>query len=93
METPWTPEKDVSVTENGMVIRIAVDTIREEDLEIVVDQTTKPTCLIVSGHCDDLGSFETRTQVPSGFNPDRAKAHLKHGILCVEIPSKPSRAD
>jgi hypothetical protein len=82
MNRNWTPKSHVSVTDAGVVIEVELGGIRREALII----TFEASQLCIRGQRDDLGSFETRFDVPSGYSPVSARASFTNGILRIDMP-------
>ena len=96
-ETRWTPNTDVYLTDDGLVIKVELAGIRREDLEITVEATRmtisgqRPDCCRAS-KCRfvvmeiNYGHFETSIEVPPGHDLDKARASYQNGFLRVDVP-------
>jgi HSP20 family protein len=91
----WTPPTDVYETESGLIVKVEVAGMREEDFEVVVEDQT----LIVRGVRSDQterrayhqmeirsGKFEIAIGLPSGINLDEAFAEYNLGFLTINFP-------
>lgn len=96
-ETHWTPNTDVYVTENGMVIKVELAGMRKEDLQLVIEGNK----VKVSGHRPDgcrspkckfvlmeinYGAFESMVELPDGYDLANAKAAYQNGFLRIDVP-------
>ena len=88
---------DVSSTDDALTIEAALPGIKPEDVDITVENGT----VRISGKTADertaeegsyvlqeirRGSFSRSVTLPTGLEPDKAKATFEHGILRLEIP-------
>ena len=91
----WTPPTDVYETESGLIVKVEVAGMREDDFEVVVEEQT----LIVRGVRSDQmerrayhqmeirsGKFEIAIGLPSGINLDEATAEYNQGFLTIHFP-------
>ncbi len=95
--TRWAPNTDVYLTEEGLVIMVEVAGIRREDLEIAVegsrlfingqrpDSCRGPGCRFLMMEIN-YGHFESVIELPTGYDPLKAKACYQNGFLRVEVP-------
>ena len=93
----WTPPTDVYETESGLIVKVEVAGMPEEDFEVVVEDQV----LIVRGVRSDQterrayyqmeirsGKFEIAIGLPSGINLDEASAEYNQGFLTINFPKK-----
>ena len=96
-EAQWSPNTDVYVTDDGLVIKLELAGMRREDLELTVeDQLLK-----ISGQRPDgcrnakcsflamdinYGAFERVIEVPRGYDLHRAQAAYQNGFLRIDVP-------
>jgi len=91
----WTPPTDVYETESGLIVKVEVAGMREEDFEVVVEEQI----LIIRGVRSDpmerrayhqmeirSGKFEIAIGLPSGINLDEASAEYNQGFLTINFP-------
>lgn len=96
-ESCWTPNADVYVSTEGLVIKVELAGVRREDLELTVHGSQ----LKISGHRPDgcrgpqckflvmeinYGSFESVVEIPPGYDVSRAQAAYQNGFLRVDVP-------
>ena len=88
---------DVTTTTDSMTIEAALPGIKPEDVDITVENGT----VTISGRTASersaeegayvlqeirRGNFSRSVTLPTGLEPDKAKATFEHGILRLEIP-------
>jgi HSP20 family protein len=91
----WTPPTDVYETEAGLIIKVEVAGMREEDFEVVVEEQI----LMIRGVRADAterrayhqmeirsGKFELALGLPSGIDLDQASAEYNLGFLTINFP-------
>ena len=91
----WTPPTDVYETETGLLVKVEVAGMREEDFEVVVEEQV----LVIRGQRPDqnerrayhqmeirFGKFEIAIGLPSGVNIDEATAEYNQGFLTINFP-------
>jgi len=93
----WAPAVDMVDRPDEIVVRADVPGLSEKDIDVTVDSGI----LTIRGERKDeweakeddyyaserwVGSFSRSLSLPSGVDPDRIKATLKHGVLEVRIP-------
>jgi len=91
----WTPPTDVYETETGLLVKVEVAGMREEDFEVVVEEQV----LVIRGQRVDQnerrayhqmeirsGKFEIAIGLPSGVNIDEATAEYNLGFLTINFP-------
>jgi len=93
----WTPNTDVYLTANGMVIKVELAGMKSDSLEISTDGQR----LRINGvrpdfcrapHCSFLvmaisyGPFETVLDVPPGYDLGAARAVYLNGFLRIDVP-------
>ena len=96
-ETRWTPNTDVYVAEDGIVIKVELAGIRREDLELSVEGMR----LLINGHRPDCcrspkchflmmeincGHFESVIELPPGYDLGKARASYLNGFLRIDVP-------
>ena len=96
-DTQWTPNTDVYVTENGLVVKVELAGMRKEDLQLVIEGNK----VKISGHRPDgcraakckflvmeinYGAFENVIELGEGFEPSQAKASYQNGFLRIDVP-------
>jgi len=94
----WTPNTDVYVAENGLVIKAELAGMKSDSLEIIVEGQrlritgVRPDCCR-SPQCSFLvmeisyGPFETVLDLPAGYDLNHAKAAYVNGFLRVDVPA------
>ena len=95
----WTPNTDVYLTEQGLVVKVELAGMRREDLELTVEGNQ----LRISGQRQDCcrgggckfvlmeinyGPFESVIELPPGFDLSSAKASYQNGFLRVDVPAQ-----
>jgi HSP20 family protein len=95
----WTPNTDVYVTDDCLVIKVELAGMRREDLELVVednrvkisgtrpDGCRAPRCKFLAMEIN-YGPFETVLELPRGYDLRKAKAAYQNGFLRIDIPLK-----
>ncbi len=88
---------DVTTTADSLTIEAALPGIRPDDVDITVENGT----VTISGKTADertadegsyvlqeirRGNFSRSVTLPTGLEPDKARATFEHGILRLEIP-------
>ncbi len=96
-EAHWSPNTDVYVTDEGLVIKVELAGMRREDLELTVEGRL----LKISGHRPDgcrtskctflamdinYGTFERVIELPRGYDLRRAQAAYQNGFLRIDVP-------
>ena len=93
----WTPNTDIYITENGLVIKAELAGMKSDSLEITVEgqrlriNGIRPDCCR-SPQCSFLvmeisyGPFETVLDLPAGYDLSQAKAVYVNGFLRVDVP-------
>ena len=93
----WTPNTDICVTENGLVIKAELAGMKSDSLEITVEgqrlriNGVRPDCCRAP-HCSFLvmeisyGPFESVLDLPAGYDLSQAKAIYVNGFLRVDVP-------
>ncbi len=96
-EAHWSPNTDVYVTEEGLVIKLELAGMRREDLELTVEgrvlrisgqrpdgcRTAKCTFLAMD---INYGAFERVIELPRGYDLRRAQAGYLNGFLRIDVP-------
>lgn len=95
----WTPNTDVYVTEEGLVIKVELAGMKREDLELTVegnrlringqrpDGCRGPKCKFLVMEIN-YGSFESVIELPDGYDLSQAKAAYQNGFLRVDVPPR-----
>jgi len=96
----WKPLTDVYETEASIVVKMEIAGLRDEDLEVAVQENI----LMVSGTRSDLserrayhqmeipfGKFEIIVALPHPVNMENAGAEYKDGFLTVILPKSNSK--
>jgi HSP20 family protein len=91
----WMPPTDVYETESGLIVKVEVAGLREEDFEVVVENQV----LMIRGIRSDAnerrayhqmeirsGKFEIAIGLPSGVDLDEASAEYNQGFLTINFP-------
>jgi HSP20 family protein len=96
-KSSWTPNTDVYVTDNGLVIKVELAGMHSENLQISADGSK----LRISGERPDgcrsaqcsflvmeinYGSFESVLELPPGYDLAHAKATYLNGFLRLDVP-------
>lgn len=96
-EAHWSPNTDVYVSDDGLVIKVELAGMRREDLELTVEGRL----LKISGHRPDgcrtakcsflamdinYGAFERVIELPRGYDLRRAQAGYQNGFLRIDVP-------
>lgn len=97
----WSPPTDTFETEAGLIVRMEIAGMNEQDFVIKVDKEI----LVVSGvRCESqekrayqqmeirFGEFSSAVELIPGLDIDQAEAAYKEGFLTITIPKmKPSK--
>jgi HSP20 family protein len=91
----WTPPTDVYETESSLIVKVEVAGMREEDIEVVMEEQV----LILRGQRSDqnerrayhqmeirYGKFEIAIGLPSGLDLEEATAEYNQGFLTIIFP-------
>ncbi len=93
----WTPNTDIYVTDNNLVIKAELAGMKSDSLEITVEgqrlriSGVRPDCCRAA-HCSFLvmeinyGPFETVLDLPTGYDLARARAVYVNGFLRIDVP-------
>jgi HSP20 family protein len=93
----WTPNTDLYVTEEGLVIKVEMAGMKSDDLEITVEENKlrisgqrpdgcrPPKCKFIVMEIN-YGPFETVVEVPQGYDLAQARAVYLNGFLRIDIP-------
>ncbi len=93
----WTPNTDIYVTDNNLVIKAELSGMKSDSLEITVEgqrlriSGVRPDCCRAA-HCSFLvmeinyGPFETVLDLPAGYDLARARAVYVNGFLRIDVP-------
>ena len=82
MNRNWTPKSHVSITDAGVVIEVELGSIRTASLLIIPEGSQ----ILIRGHHELLGAFESRLDAPAGHSPGNARARFESGILRIDWP-------
>ena len=96
----WRPPTDVYETDTGIVVKVEIAGMQEEDFAISLDSRR----LIISGVRHDpaakvgyqqmeimYGHFETDVHVPGAIDQDGIEATYQNGFLSVSLPKAAPR--
>jgi len=96
----WKPLTDVYETEDKLVVKMEIAGLRDEDLEVVVQENV----LMVNGTRSDsserrayhqmeipFGKFEIAIDLPLAVNVEKAGAEYKDGFLTIILPKLNSK--
>ena len=93
----WRPPTDVYETETGIVVRVEIAGLRDEDIDAVVQGNQ----LLISGTRSDsserrayhqmeipFGKFTVGIELPVNVLTDGASAEYKDGFLIINLPKE-----
>lgn len=93
----WRPPTDVYETEVNVVIKMEIAGIRDEDLEVAVQDNL----VLISGSRSDsterkayhqmeipFGKFSIGIELPARVNTENATAEYKDGFLTIHLPKE-----
>jgi len=93
----WRPPTDVYETEENIVVKVEIAGMRDEDLEVVVQDNL----LLISGSRSDsverkayhqmeipFGKFSVGIELALQVNTDNAIAEYKDGFLTIQLPKE-----
>lgn len=91
----WRPPTDVYETDDSIVVRIEIAGMKDEDLEVTVQNNL----VLISGTRSDsserrayhqmeipFGKFSVGIELPSQVNTEEAIAEYKDGFLTIKLP-------
>lgn len=93
----WVPNTDVYVTDTGLVIKVELAGMRNDNLEITVegnrlrisgtrpDGCRAPNCSFLVMEIN-YGPFESVLELPPGYDLSQAKASYLNGFLRIDVP-------
>ena len=93
----WVPNTDVYSTDNGLVIKVELAGMRNDNLEIIVegnrlrisgnrpDGCRAPKCSFLVMEIN-YGPFESVLELPPGYDLSQAKAAYLNGFLRIDVP-------
>ena len=96
----WAPNTDVYTTDTGLVVKVELSGLRDEDLELIIDGNR----LTIAGQRPDVsrqpgnkflvmeinyGTFESVLDVPPGYDLGQARAVYQNGFLRLDVPAVP----
>ncbi len=96
-ESSWTPNTDVFLAKESLVIRVEVAGVRPEDLSLKVEgnrlrfqgrrspQDQPSQCKFILMEIA-FNAFQFYIDLPAGYNLHKAKATIQLGILRVDVP-------
>ncbi|PWU13957.1 MAG: hypothetical protein C5B50_18420 [Verrucomicrobia bacterium] len=96
----WVPNTDIYATDSGLVVKVELAGMRNEDLEITVegnrlriagtrpDGCRAPKCNFLVMEIN-YGPFESLLEVPPGYDLSQAKAAYQNGFLRIDVPLTP----
>ena len=93
----WRPPTDVYETEKDVVVKMEIAGMRDEDMEVVVQENL----LLISGSRSDtterkayhqmeipFGRFSVGIELSVRVNTDNATAEYKDGFLTIQLPKE-----
>lgn len=93
----WRPPTDVYETEENIVVKVEIAGMRDEDLEVVVQDNL----LLISGSRSDtterkayhqmeipFGKFSVGIELTMQVDTDSATAEYKDGFLTIQLPKE-----
>jgi HSP20 family protein len=96
----WTPPVDVEETDDAWVFDVELPGAKRDDIQVEVGDAE----LVISGTVEERertgvvrrrtrrsGTFEYRTSLPAGVDPDKVDARFDNGLLTVRVP-RPERS-
>jgi len=93
----WVPNTDVYSTDSGLVIKVELAGMRNDNLEITVegnrlrisgtrpDGCRAPKCSFLVMEIN-YGPFESVLELPPGYDLSQAKASYLNGFLRIDVP-------
>ena len=91
----WRPPTDVYESEKGVIVKVEIAGIRDEDIEV----TLQGTLLLINGARSDsserrayhqmeipFGKFSIDIELPSSVSTDDSHAEYKDGFLIIYFP-------
>ena len=99
----WVPNTDVYSTDNGLVVKVELAGMRNDDLEIIVegnrlrisgnrpDGCRAPKCSFLVMEIN-YGPFESVLELPPGYDLSQAKATYLNGFLRIDVPMAHTQA-
>jgi HSP20 family protein len=93
----WVPNTDVYTTDNGLVVKVELAGMRNDNLEITVegnrlrisgtrpDGCRAPKCSFLVMEIN-YGAFESVLELPPGYDLSQAKATYLNGFLRIDVP-------
>lgn len=101
-ESSWTPNTDIFLDEESLVIQVEAAGMRLEDLQLEVDKVEDNRLWVTGSRTPErlnhpsrckfilveihLGDFRFYIDLPAGYDLKRADAKYHNGILRVEVP-------
>src|SRR5882762_10432250 len=93
----WVPNTDVYTTDNGLVVKVELAGMRNDNLEITVEgnrlrisgtrpdgcRASKASFLVME---INYGPFESVLELPGGYDLAQAKAAYLNGFLRIDVP-------
>ncbi|MDZ8119578.1 Hsp20/alpha crystallin family protein [Pontiella agarivorans] len=95
-EREYLPASDIYETDDAVIIRFDVPGVTQEEVDIRLDSTELTVSapqhpvnlegmdLIIGEY--DTGTFRRKFTVPQLIDRDQIKAHLRNGVLNLELP-------
>ena len=93
----WRPPTDVYETEENLIVKMEIAGMRDEDLEVVVQDNL----LLISGSRSDsierkayhqmeipFGKFSVGIDLPVRVDTENATAEYKDGFLTIQLPKE-----
>ena len=93
----WVPNTDVYTTDNGLVVKVELAGMRNDNLEITVEGNRlrisgtrpvgcrAPKCSFLVMEIN-YGAFESVLELPPGYDLSQAKATYLNGFLRIDVP-------
>ena len=98
----WVPNTDVYSTDSGLVVKVELAGMRNDNLEITVeghrlrisgtrpDGCRSPKCNFLVMEIN-YGAFESVLELPPGYDLSQAKATYLNGFLRIDVPLAPTQ--
>ena len=101
-ESHWSPNTDIYETSKGVVVKMELAGVSQEQIEISCEGST----IIISGHREDhgltektrclqieipYGEFRRKIILPKDLDFDRISARLQDGFLIIFVPLQKAR--
>ena len=93
--TAWRPPVDIEETDDAYVFEVDLPGVKRDDIDVEISDNE----LSITGEIKErervgvlrhrtrrTGSFQYRTSLPGGVDPDRAEASFADGVLTIRVP-------